>query len=137
MSKYSGEQLIGVVFLLLAVSNAAGANPPVAPESAETTPDVQYVGHGGHPHPDGTATDRLRVPPQSGPPKHSMIELFLEACRQDKCREVSLLYDPGEISLMTCLVFGQVEAAKWIASRPGWVVTRWSCRFGAPGEVDT
>lgn len=63
-----------------------------------------------------------------------MIELLVVACRQDNCREVSLLYDPYELSLMTCIIVGQQEAARWQSSNPGWKIRRWSCGFVSSTE---
>nr|MBA3325117.1 hypothetical protein [Paracoccaceae bacterium] len=36
-------------------------------------------------------------------------------------------YDPYEVSLMTCMIAGQPEVARWQAAHSGWRVTRWSC----------
>ena len=39
-----------------------------------------------------------------------MIELANLACLAvEDCRDFSLLYDPREVSLMTCMVAGQAE----------------------------
>jgi len=58
-----------------------------------------------------------------------MIELLIAASLlgSQECREVSLLYDPYEVSLMTCMIAGQPEVARWQAAHSGWRVTRWSC----------
>jgi hypothetical protein len=75
--------------------------------------------------------------PQTMPRRHAefqMIELHIIACRKNNCRDVSLLYDPYQISLMTCMVVGQQEAAKWQSSNPTWRIRRWSCRFARPTQ---
>jgi hypothetical protein len=57
-----------------------------------------------------------------------MIELVIAAClASGECRSVPLLYDAGEVSLMTCMVSGQAEAARWQARNPAWTVTGWRC----------
>ena len=64
-----------------------------------------------------------------------MIELLIAAClTSGECREVSLLYDSREISVLTCAIAGQSEVARWQASYPTWQVIRWSC--GVAGERD-
>ncbi|SCX86193.1 hypothetical protein [Paracoccus tibetensis] len=56
-----------------------------------------------------------------------MLELLIIACLQDQCREFSKLYDPAEVSLLTCMMSGQSEVARWQAAYPEWQVDRWSC----------
>jgi hypothetical protein len=46
-----------------------------------------------------------------------------------ECREVPLLYDARDVSLLTCMVAGQAEIARWQGVNPGWTVSRWSCGF--------
>ena len=59
-----------------------------------------------------------------------MIELAILAClAAEDCRDFSLLYDPREVSLMTCMVGSQAEIARWQESHPLWTVRRWSCGF--------
>lgn len=58
-----------------------------------------------------------------------MIELVVTACRAVECRDVSLLYSAYEMSLMTCMIVGQRQAAAWTAQNPGWSVQRWNCRL--------
>ena len=57
------------------------------------------------------------------------IELVISAClsMSGECREFRLLYDPYEVSLMTCMIAGQPEVARWQGAHPGWDVRRWSC----------
>lgn len=56
-----------------------------------------------------------------------MLELLIIACLQGQCREFSKLYDPVEVSMLTCMMSGQTEVAQWHEAHPGWEVKRWSC----------
>jgi hypothetical protein len=59
-----------------------------------------------------------------------MIELVIAAClASGDCRDFALLYDSREVSVMTCMVSGQTEIARWQDSHPGWRVVRWRCGF--------
>lgn len=47
-----------------------------------------------------------------------------------RCRQVEM---PWDGSIMQCMLFGQVEAARWTNENPGWVLTRgWKCQAGRP-----
>jgi hypothetical protein len=64
-----------------------------------------------------------------------MIELVILAClATGECRDVSLLYDGRETSMMTCLVAGQTEIARWNTANPRWTVRGWKCRFAGVAE---
>lgn len=57
-----------------------------------------------------------------------MIELVIAAClTTGECRDFKLLYDAYDVSLMTCMVAGQPEVARWQVAHSDWRVTRWSC----------
>jgi hypothetical protein len=57
-----------------------------------------------------------------------VIELVIAAClAAGECRDFTLLYDPREVSLMTCMVAGQPEVARWQTEHPAWQVRRWHC----------
>ncbi len=57
-----------------------------------------------------------------------MIELVIAACLgTTDCRDFRLLYSVYDVSLMTCVVAGQPEVARWSVEHPGWRVNRWSC----------
>lgn len=57
-----------------------------------------------------------------------MIELVIAAClTTGECRDFRLLYDPWDVSLMTCMIAGQPEVARWNEANPDWQVRRWSC----------
>jgi hypothetical protein len=57
-----------------------------------------------------------------------MIELVIAACLSSgECRENRLTYDAHDVSLMTCMVAGQAEIARWQEQHPAWRVKRWHC----------
>jgi hypothetical protein len=57
-----------------------------------------------------------------------VIELVIAAClATGECKETKLTYDAGDVSLMTCIVAGQAEIARWQQQHPGWKVARWHC----------
>ena len=59
---------------------------------------------------------------------HPMIELIITACLlMGSCQEVRLTYDAHDVSLMTCTMFGQMEAARWQRQHQEWRVRRWRC----------
>lgn len=61
-----------------------------------------------------------------------MIELVIAAClglSGTECRNFSLLYDPYDVSLMTCTIHGQQAVAEWHDTHPDWTVARWSCGY--------
>lgn len=68
-----------------------------------------------------------------------MIELLIKACvlsahlssPEPDCRDFSLLFDPREISLMTCITQAQPIIARWKASNQKWEVKRWQCGMQA------
>jgi hypothetical protein len=66
-----------------------------------------------------------------------MIELVIAAClATGECRESRLTYDPYDVTLMTCMVSGQAQVARWAEEHPGWRVTRWRCGVaGAYGQA--
>ena len=60
--------------------------------------------------------------------KKAMIELVIAAClTTGECRESRLTYDAHDVSLMTCMVAGQAEIARWQQQHPAWQVKRWHC----------
>ncbi|HEX2528401.1 MAG TPA: hypothetical protein VHL31_19135 [Geminicoccus sp.] len=64
-----------------------------------------------------------------------MIELLIVACLlTGECKEVRLTYDAQDVSLLTCSLFGQMEAARWQRQHPEWQVRRWRC--GVPRQED-
>ena len=64
------------------------------------------------------------------------IELVILAClyRGEECREFQQLYDPREVSLMTCMVAAQPQLALWQEAHPLWRVVRWRCGVTDPSR---
>ena len=57
-----------------------------------------------------------------------MIELIVTACLTlGACQDVRLTYDAQDVSLLTCTMFGQMEAARWQREHRDWQVRRWRC----------
>jgi hypothetical protein len=62
-----------------------------------------------------------------------MIELVIAACLSSgECKESRLTYDAREVSLMTCMIAGQAEVARWQQQNPAWRIKRWHC--GVPRQ---
>lgn len=61
--------------------------------------------------------------------KAMMIELVISACliAGSECRDFGQLYDPRDVSLLTCMIAGAPEVARWQGQHPAWRVTRWNC----------
>jgi hypothetical protein len=59
-----------------------------------------------------------------------MTALVILACSilhdGGQCREFELTY--ADVSVMTCMMAGLPEVAKWGAEHPQWAVKRWKCR---------
>ncbi len=66
-----------------------------------------------------------------------MIELLISACLigGSDCRDVSMLYDPHDVSLLTCLVMGQAEAARWQVQHPNYRIERYSCNVAGQSKA--
>lgn len=67
----------------------------------------------------------------------SMIELVFVSCLSTdpaRCQQRSLIF--VEASLMTCMVHGQQEIAKWQDSHPREVVREWKCRSALLREAE-
>lgn len=67
------------------------------------------------------------VPQGREPP---MIELIFVTCMSfapSNCQERSLLFT-DEVNLMTCMLHGQAEMARWIETHPSETVQSWKCR---------
>jgi hypothetical protein len=59
-----------------------------------------------------------------------MIELIIAACLSaGTCQDFRSLYDPREISFLTCVTAAQPQVARWQAEHPHWQVRRWQCGF--------
>lgn len=66
-----------------------------------------------------------------------MIELLISACLSTGpvCKDVSLLFDRREVSLMTCMMNAQTVIAPWQQNNPEWQIRRWLCRSADRQEV--
>lgn len=66
-----------------------------------------------------------------------MIELLISACLTtgSVCKEISLIFDAREVSLMTCMMNAQTVIAPWQQDNPRWQVKRWLCRNADRQEV--
>ena len=61
-----------------------------------------------------------------------MIELLIAACLSSastECRDFSLLYDPYEMSLISCTLHGQQHIAQWRETHPEWTVVALDLRL--------
>ena len=67
-----------------------------------------------------------------------MLALVIAACLPGPgtCRDFSLLYDPQEVTLMSCITVSQAEIARWKQTHPAWTVHRWRCGYLDPGTAD-
>jgi hypothetical protein len=59
-----------------------------------------------------------------------MIELVLTVCsilHGAKCNEVKLSFAEQQVSAFECMMYGQLEIAKWRETHPDWQVAKWQC----------
>lgn len=67
-----------------------------------------------------------------------MLELVIAAClASGHCQDFSQLYDPREVSFLTCVMGAQPEVARWQESHPDWRVVRWRCGWLAEEDLTT
>lgn len=60
-----------------------------------------------------------------------MIELLLTLCLADnpqKCKDERLNFEGEEVSLFSCMTYGQFAIAEHMQIRPRWRVDRWKCQ---------
>ena len=58
----------------------------------------------------------------------AMIELVIAAClATGECKESRLTYDAHDVSLLTCMIAGQADVARWQQQHPAWQIKRWHC----------
>ena len=65
-----------------------------------------------------------------------MIEIIVAVCMIDDpshCKDVHLSYMAESVTPMQCMMFGQIEAAKWLEGNPKWQLHRWTC--GVAGQI--
>jgi len=58
-----------------------------------------------------------------------MITLVLIFCLGAECIEHRPVYEEP-LSLMACSVGGQIAAAEYLKTHPGWQLKRWRCEVG-------
>jgi hypothetical protein len=64
-----------------------------------------------------------------------MIELMIVACLgSSECRDFPILFDAREVSLLTCMMSGQSEVARWQSVHPQWEIVRWRCNVAGAGR---
>jgi hypothetical protein len=61
-----------------------------------------------------------------------MIHIFMSVCLLSspaECREVTLNYetDAASVTPQQCMMYGQMEMAKWIVDHPGYRIVKWKC----------
>ena len=57
-----------------------------------------------------------------------MIELVIAAClATGECKESRLTYDARDVALITCMIVGQPQVARWQQEHPAWQIKRWHC----------
>ena len=59
-----------------------------------------------------------------------MISIFLLTCsivNGAQCKDVELPFHDEYATMFNCMVYSQVELAKWTERNPNWRVARWRC----------
>lgn len=59
-----------------------------------------------------------------------MIELVFVVCMVASpadCHQERPAFQPAYVSSVSCMMDGQVRAAEWQDTHPGWSVRRWTC----------
>jgi len=65
-----------------------------------------------------------------------MIELVVAVCLIDQpsqCKDVYLNFEADHVTPQQCMMYGQVEMAKWVGEHPNYVIKKW--RFGIAGQM--
>ncbi len=65
-----------------------------------------------------------------------MIEIVVSVCsivQGATCKDVRLTFIAESATPFECMMYGQVEIAKWSEGHPNWKVQRWSC--GRPSQM--
>lgn len=65
-----------------------------------------------------------------------MIELVVAVCMIDQpshCRDVYLNFEAENVTPQQCMMYGQMEMAKWIGDHPGYRIMKWRC--GRAGQM--
>jgi hypothetical protein len=60
----------------------------------------------------------------------AMIEIIVNVCLladPARCKDVHLTMLEGQVTPFQCMMYGQVEIAKWAEMNPKWQLKRWTC----------
>lgn len=59
------------------------------------------------------------------------LELSFKTCslnEGNKCKEQSLTFMADNVTPFQCMLYGQIEIAKWQEAHPNWTTHGWKCR---------
>lgn len=59
-----------------------------------------------------------------------MIEIVISVCsivQGATCKDVRLTYMAESVTPQQCMMYGQIEIAKWAEGHPNWKIHKWSC----------
>lgn len=59
-----------------------------------------------------------------------MIEVVALVCSMQaplRCKDVRLSFAADSVTPQQCMMYGQMELAKWTLGNPNWVIRKWSC----------
>jgi hypothetical protein len=60
-----------------------------------------------------------------------MIEIAAAVCMisaPERCRDVTLTFEAEAVTQNQCMMYGQMELAKWSGDNPNWRIAKWTCR---------
>jgi hypothetical protein len=59
-----------------------------------------------------------------------MIEVVALVCfiqEPERCKDISLSFAAESVTPQQCMMYGQMELAKWTEGHPNWQIRKWSC----------
>lgn len=59
-----------------------------------------------------------------------MIEVVALVCSMQaplRCKDVHLSFAADTVTPQQCMMYGQMELAKWTQGHPNWQIHKWSC----------
>lgn len=59
-----------------------------------------------------------------------MLELVMMVClvsQSEDCKDVILNFDADNATPMQCVLYGQIEMAKWVEQHPAYRIKKWRC----------
>lgn len=59
-----------------------------------------------------------------------MIEVVALVCSMQaplRCKDVHMSFMADSVTPQQCMMYGQMELAKWSVGHPGWAVRKWRC----------